>query len=41
MVYAENRLDREAWDARTMLTEDLASEYEIYLRIVLETAIRL
>ncbi len=40
-VYAEDSLDGEAWDARTMLTEDLASEYEIYLRIVLETAIRL
>ena len=40
-VYAEDSLDGEAWDAQTMLTEDLASEYEIYLRIVLETAIRL
>lgn len=40
-VYAEDSLDGDAWDARTMLTEDLASEYEIYLRIVLETAIRL
>lgn len=40
-VYAEDSLDGEAWDARTMLAEDLASEYEIYLRIVLETAVRL
>lgn len=40
-VYAEDSLDGEAWDGRTMLSDHLESAYEKYLEIVLETAIRL
>lgn len=40
-IYAEDSLDGEAWDARTMLSDHQDSAYETYLQIVLETAIRL